>query len=101
MPPMDREVGKKRQPDPAVTQERRRKNAELRATRAVTNDVQHAVPACPSASPPPGGDLILVDGDHAGWSGGRRGLAGGGHLAGRCRGSGFACDFPAAGQQRG
>jgi len=45
MPPMDREVRKKRPPDPAVTQERRRKNAELRATRVVTNDVQHAVPA--------------------------------------------------------
>jgi len=42
---MDREVRKKRPPDPAVTQERRRKNAELRATRVVTNDVQHAVPA--------------------------------------------------------
>jgi hypothetical protein len=29
MPPMDREVRKKRPPDPAVTQERRRKNAAL------------------------------------------------------------------------
>jgi hypothetical protein len=56
MPPMDREVRKKRPPDPAVTQERRRKNAELRATRVVTNDVQHAVPAdqrrCPYCGKP-------------------------------------------------
>jgi transposase len=45
MPPMDREVRKKRPQDPGVTQQRRRKNAELRATRVVTDDVQHAVPA--------------------------------------------------------
>jgi hypothetical protein len=39
VPPMDREVAKKRPPDPAATQAKRRKNAELRATRVVTEDV--------------------------------------------------------------
>jgi transposase len=54
VPPMDREVAKKRPPDPAVTQAKRRKNAELRATRVVTEDVPHKVPEseriCPLCS---------------------------------------------------
>jgi len=44
VPPMDREVAKKRPPDPAATQAKRRKNAELRATRVVTEDVSYKVP---------------------------------------------------------
>lgn len=43
VPPMDREVAKKRPPDPAATQAKRRKNAELRATRVVTEDVTYKV----------------------------------------------------------
>jgi transposase len=54
VPPMDREVAKKRPPDPAATQAKRRKNAELRATRVVTEDVPHKVPdserTCPKCS---------------------------------------------------
>jgi len=50
MPPMDREVRKKRPPDPAVTQERRRKNAELRATRVVTNDSSTRFPLTSGAA---------------------------------------------------
>jgi transposase len=44
MPPMDREVRKQRPADPAAVQERRRKNAELRASRVQTEDVPHKVP---------------------------------------------------------
>lgn len=44
MPPMAREVRKQRPVDPAAVQERRRKNAELRASRVATEDVQHRVP---------------------------------------------------------
>jgi transposase len=54
VPPMDREVAKKRPPDPAATQAKRRKNAELRATRVVTEDVAHKVPdadrSCPKCA---------------------------------------------------
>ncbi len=54
VPPLDREVAKKRPPDPAVAQAKRRKNAELRATRVVTEDVPHKVPdsdlTCPQCS---------------------------------------------------
>lgn len=54
VPPMDREVAKKRPPDPAATQAKRRKNAELRATRVVTEDVPHKVPdsdrTCPKCA---------------------------------------------------
>lgn len=54
LPPMDREVRKRRPVDPAVTQEKRRKNAELRATRVETETVEHKVPdvdrTCPKCS---------------------------------------------------
>jgi hypothetical protein len=54
LPAMDREVRKKRPPDPAAAQVTRRKNAELRATRVVAEDVAHKVPAserkCPKCS---------------------------------------------------
>lgn len=52
--PVEREVAKKRPPDPAATQAKRRKNAELRATRLVTEDTHHSVPpeerTCPNCS---------------------------------------------------
>jgi transposase len=41
---MDREVRKQRPADPAETQAKRRKNAELRATRVETDTVEHKVP---------------------------------------------------------
>ncbi len=44
MPPMDREVRKRRPVDPASTRATRRKNAELRATRVVSEEVVHKVP---------------------------------------------------------
>jgi len=54
LPPMDREVRKQRPADPAATQEKRRKNAELRATRVETETVEHKVPdadrTCPKCS---------------------------------------------------
>ena len=54
LPPMDREVRKERPTDPAATQAARRKNAELRATRVVSEDVPHKVPdaerTCPKCS---------------------------------------------------
>ena len=54
LPPMDREVRKQRPVDPDVTQEKRRKNAELRATRVETETVEHKVPdedrICPKCS---------------------------------------------------
>ncbi|MEO8213837.1 MAG: IS66 family transposase [Myxococcales bacterium] len=53
-PPMDREVRKQRPADPAATQEMRRKNAELRATRVETETVEHKVPesdrTCPKCN---------------------------------------------------
>ena len=58
LPPMDREVRKQRPADPAATQAARRKNAELRATRVVSEDVPHKVPhaerTCPKCSSPVG-----------------------------------------------
>ena len=54
LPAIDREVRKKRPIDPAVTQEKRRKNAELRATRVETDVVEHKVPdadrTCPKCN---------------------------------------------------
>jgi transposase len=44
LPPMDREVRKKRPIDPAATQAKRAANAELRALRLETEDVAHKVP---------------------------------------------------------
>ena len=56
LPPIDREVRKERPTDPAATQATRRKNAELRATRVVSEDVPHKVPdaerTCPKCSNP-------------------------------------------------
>ncbi len=61
LPPMDREVRKERPADPAATQATRRKNAELRATRVVSEDVPHKVPdterTCPKCN---GSDLRPV-----------------------------------------
>ena len=51
LPPMDREVRKERPADPAATQETRRKNAELRATRVETDTVEHKVPAADRTCP--------------------------------------------------
>lgn len=44
LPPIDREVRKQRPVDPATTAATRRKNAELRATRVISEDVPHKVP---------------------------------------------------------
>jgi transposase len=55
LPAMDREVKKKRPPDPAAAQVTRRKNAELRATRVVTEDAPHAVPSLDRKCPKCGG----------------------------------------------
>src|SRR2546423_2339252 len=56
LPPMDREVRKQRPAPPAATQAARRKHAELRATRVVSEDVPHKVPhaerTCPKCSSP-------------------------------------------------
>lgn len=51
MPPMDREVRKKRPADPEATQSQRRKNAELRASRVQTKDVAHKVPDAEKVCP--------------------------------------------------
>ena len=54
LPPIDREVRKQRPVDPAAIQATRRKNAELRATRVVTEEVLHKVPdaerTCPKCA---------------------------------------------------
>ena len=54
LPPMNGEVRKERPIDPAATQEKRRKNAELRATRVETDTVEHKVPdadrVCPKCN---------------------------------------------------
>lgn len=44
MPPMDREVGKRRPVGPEAAAARRRANAKLKATRVQTEDVEHKVP---------------------------------------------------------
>ena len=51
LPPIDREVRKERPVDPAATLATRRKNAELRATRVVSEDVSHKVPAAERTCP--------------------------------------------------
>jgi transposase len=51
MPPMDREVRKARPVDKAAVLERRRKNAELRASAVQTEDVAHRVPAAQRSCP--------------------------------------------------
>jgi transposase len=55
MPPMDREVRKQRPTDPEATQARRRKNAELRASRVETEEVHHKVPETDLQCPKCGG----------------------------------------------
>ena len=71
VPPMNGEVRKVRPIDPAATQEKRRKNAELRATRVETDTVEHKVadadrvcPKCNSTKLRPvgaGKESIVVD----------------------------------------
>jgi transposase len=51
MPPMNREVRKKRPADPAEAQAERRKNAELRAARVETKDVPHKAPEAERSCP--------------------------------------------------
>jgi len=63
MPAIDREVRKKRPVDPAVTQATRRKNAELRATRVVNEDVRHEVPAAERTCPKCDGTDLRPVGD--------------------------------------
>ena len=54
VPPVDREVAKQRPPDPAATQAKRRKNAELRTSRVETDDIKYKVSAdqrvCPKCT---------------------------------------------------
>jgi len=54
VPPLDREVKKKRPPDPAAIQEKRRKNAEERTAKVITEDVAYKVPdekkVCPQCT---------------------------------------------------
>ena len=51
MPPMDREVRKARPVDRAAVLERRRKNAELRASAVRTEDIAHRVPEAQRSCP--------------------------------------------------
>jgi transposase len=61
MPPMDREVRKARPVDKAAVLERRRKNAELRASAVKTEDIAHPVPEAERRCPKCGkGDLSPV-----------------------------------------
>jgi transposase len=63
LPPIDREVRKQRPTDPAATRVTRRKNAELRATRVVTEDVPHKVPAADRTCPKCDGTDLRPVGD--------------------------------------
>jgi transposase len=63
LPPMDREVRKQRPADPAATRATRRKNAELRATRVVTEDVPHKVPEAERTCPKCDGTDLRPVGD--------------------------------------
>ncbi len=63
LPPMDREVRKQRPADPAATAATRRKNAELRATRVVTEDVPHKVPEAERRCPKCDGTDLRPVGD--------------------------------------
>ena len=51
LPPIDSEVRKQRPVDPAATQAKRRKNAELRATRVETETIEHKVPEADRTCP--------------------------------------------------
>lgn len=63
LPPIDREVRKQRPADRAATLATRRKNAELRATRVVTEDVPHKVPAADRTCPKCAGADLRPIGD--------------------------------------
>ena len=63
LPAIDREVRKQRPVDPAATQATRRKNAELRATRVVSEDVTHKVPEAGRACPKCDGTDLRPVGD--------------------------------------
>jgi transposase len=63
LPPIDREVRKQRPTDPAATRVTRRKNAELRTTRVVTEDVPHKVPASDRTCPKCDGTDLRPVGD--------------------------------------
>jgi transposase len=51
LPPIQKEVRKERPADPAAARATRRKNAELRATRVVTENVAHKVPPADRSCP--------------------------------------------------
>ena len=61
--PVEREVAKKRPADPAATQAKRRKNAEQRATRVVTEDINYKVPETDCCCPRGGGTKLRPVGD--------------------------------------
>jgi transposase len=63
LPAIDREVRKQRPVDPAATQATRRKNAELRATRVVSEDVRHKVPPAERTCPKCDGTDLRPVGD--------------------------------------
>ncbi len=63
LPAIEREVRKERPVDPAGTQATRRKNAELRATRVVSEDVPHKVPAAERGCPKCDGTDLRPVGD--------------------------------------
>jgi transposase len=63
LPPMDREVRKQRPADPAATRATRRKNAELRAARVVSEDVPHKVPEAERTCPKCDGTDLRPVGD--------------------------------------
>jgi transposase len=63
LPAIEREVRKQRPVDPAATQATRRKNAELRATRVVSEDVPHKVPAAERVCPKCDGTDLRPVGD--------------------------------------
>src|SRR5581483_10775125 len=63
LPAIDREVRKQRPVAPVATQATRRKNAELRATRVVSEDVPHKVPAAERTCPKCDGTDLRPVGD--------------------------------------
>ena len=63
LPPIDREVRKERPADPAAALATRRKNAELRATRVVSEDIPHKVPAAERTCPKCDGSDLRPVGD--------------------------------------
>jgi transposase len=63
LPAIEREVRKQRPVDPAATRATRRKNAELRATRVVSEDVSHKVQAAERTCPKCDGTDLRPVGD--------------------------------------